>query len=172
MSFGVSASADSCTPGALMPLCSSSSPPSTHGGHNLVAVGLFDLQLNLSVVEQEQSAGARLAHELRVGRVDVLGHRLRRRLRQSGSSRRRCSSTGRRPFSRPVRIFGPLRSCSIDTTFVARAAAARILVKRLGVRLVSAVRKIQPADVDAGVMSCSMIASLRLAGPIVAMIFV
>ena len=72
MSFGVSASAESCTPGALMPLCSSSMPTLDHLRHDLLAVRAFDLQLNLAVVEQQLPARARLAHQLGVGRIDVL----------------------------------------------------------------------------------------------------
>ena len=45
-------------------------------------------------------------------------------------------------------------------------------VECLGVRLVRAVGKIEPADVDAGVDELLDDSSLRLAGPIVAMIFV
>ena len=72
MSFGVSASADSCTPGALMPLCSSSVPPSITFATISRPSARSISQLNLAVVEQQLPARARLAHELGIRRVDVL----------------------------------------------------------------------------------------------------
>ena len=55
------------------------------------------------------------------------------------------------PFSsRPVRIFGPLRSCSTATErppAIGGGADARV---DRGVRLVRAVREVEPEDVDAG----------------------
>ena len=62
--------------------------------------------------------------------------------------RRACS--GRPPASGPVRIFGPLRSCRMATDAARRSAAARMRRTTCRVRLVRAVREVEPEHVDAG----------------------
>ena len=150
MSFGVSASAESCTPGALIPLCSSSIPPSMHSRHDLATVSSLDLQLNLAVVEQQLPARTRLAHELGVRRVDELLVPLA--VAGDDADGLPVLQIDRPPALQPA---GPdFRAAQVleDRHDFRRAGGGRANpVERLGVRVVCAVRKIQPADVDAGV---------------------
>ena len=77
------------------------------------------------------------------------------------------------PASGPVRIFGPLRSCMIATCRPACAATLADAREGLGMRLVRAVREVEPEDIDArGRRAPRARRGLPLAGPTVAMILV
>ena len=65
MSFGVIADAGSGTPGALMPLCSPSSPPSTTVVWISVPSVAVDPQLDQAVGEEQAIAGPHAARQSR-----------------------------------------------------------------------------------------------------------
>ena len=82
------------------------------------------------------------------------------------------TTSGLRPSSGPVRIFGPPRSCSTATTRLARCAAARIRSNVAAWLSCVPCEKFSRKMSVPAAMSASIIASLSLAGPTVAMIFV
>ena len=85
------------------------------------------------------------------GRRDAPGPAERSRRSRSAASRPASSAIGRPPSSRPVRIFGPPRSCRIATSRPARAAPPRARARTSrACDLVRAVREVEPDDVGAG----------------------
>ena len=148
-SFAVRLDAGSRTPGALIPLCSPSGPPLTTVVTISCAVGRLHPQFDVPVVEQQAVAAPHRRRERRVGRGHAAGPAHEVAGRRSGASSPSTSWMGRPPARRPVRIFGPLRSCRIATCRPAVAAAARIVRDALGVLLVGAVGEVEAEDVDA-----------------------
>ena len=159
---------------ALMPLCSPSGPPSTTRGLRLVAVA--------SPRPAARCGRRRAAADRPVApRAPDLRRWSRRGPARPSSSPVTISSVSPRPAcsgpppsSRPVRIFGPLRSCRIATWRPARrrraAYAARCSSAWSRVR---AVREVQPEDVGARRRSARRSAHRSDdAGPSVAMILV
>ena len=100
------------TRGALMPLCSPSSPPSIDARANLLRRRRLDLELHLPVIQQQAIALLHLERQLAIrGRdaarpADLVADRDHQRIAF-------LERIALPPSSRPVRIFGPLRSCRI-----------------------------------------------------------
>jgi hypothetical protein len=154
-----------------MPLCSSSTPPSTTLATILAPIGSLDLELNLAVVEEQLPARRDLAHELAVCRIDVLGVALP--VAGDDANRLPVLQHNRAALLEPPRP--DLRTAQI---LKYRHDLRRAGRSRADFRKVSACASCVPWEKlsrhtsTPALMSCSMISSVRLAGPMVAMIFV
>ncbi len=138
------------TPGALMPLCSPSSPPSTTVVLRPLTVRVLHPQLDPPVVEQQRVAAVHRLGQIGVGGGDPAGLALEVAGLDHQRSSPAFSGSGFPPLSGPVRIFGPLRSCRRATQRRASAAAWRTRAMAWAWLCVRAVREIKPEDVDAG----------------------
>ena len=168
----VIADAGSGTPGALIPLCSPSSPPSTTVVRISRAVGVSTRSSISAVGEQQPIARPHAPRQAGECRRDPS----RAADEIAGRDAERVARLQReRPaaLERPVRIFGPLRSCRMATSRPGRAAAARAPGRNVAAcdSCVPCEKLSRKMSVPAA-MSASSIASESLAGPIVAIIFV
>ena len=124
MSFGVMADAGSGTPGALMPLCSPSSPPSTTVRRFSVPLGRLDPQLDQAVGEQQPVARRHALRQPFERRRDAPGPPTKSPVAiASVVAGRRAESAGRLRAAR-CGSSGPPRSCR-TRDLAARAAGRR-----------------------------------------------
>ena len=148
-SFGVIADAGRCTPGAVMPLCSPSAPAVDDGRLNLAGRRSPSTRSSISPsASSRRSPGGRSARGHRMSWRRGPGRRCRRRWRSSAVRRRAARSAGRlracRSGSSDRR--DPAESPPPGRRAAPRRGRARYVAR---VRLVRAVREIQPDDVDA-----------------------
>ena len=112
-------------PGALIPLCSPSWPPSSDDrlqsrGRRSIRPAARSRRRPAAADRRARRCGPARRRWSRRGPV-----RRRNRRWRSSAARRRAAAAAGRPSSRPVRIFGPPRSCRIATSCPARFAALR-----------------------------------------------
>ena len=127
---------------------SRSAPPCTTAQTTRPAVDPVHPQHDPPVVEADDVAGVQIGGEARV--FDRDAHRCDPRWLPSTSRIVAPSRISAGP-PWPVRIFGPCRSCNTAIDFPRARAASRTMVRRRGVVVVRAVRKIEPRDVHPGV---------------------
>ena len=171
ISFSVMADAGSDTPGALMPLCCPSRPPSTTAVW--ISSPLVDSTFSSIApsARSRRSPGRTLSArpsndvETRPGPPTNVPVAIR-------SSSPTCRSSATPPWSGPVLILGPDRSCRIATSRPARVATARTRASVAPwVSCVPCEKFNRMISVPA-LMSVSSTASESLAGPTVAIILV
>ena len=121
------------------------------GGLELAAVGRFDAQLESRRRPAAADRRARRCGPARRRSSRCVRVRRRNRRWRSSACRRRAAAAAGRPSSRPVRIFGPPRSCRIATSCAGRASrrCARARRWRPASSCVPC-EKFKPDDVGAG----------------------
>ena len=119
------------------------------GGDDLVAVRALDLQLDFAVVDEEQAARLGFAHELCVRGVDALG--IAFAIAGEDANRLAVSQFDWLAVFQPAGAdFRTTEILEDRNDFRGACRRRPNSVKRLRVRFLSAVRKVQPADIHAG----------------------